>query len=252
MTPGVLTGAINPTAAPLQYIDESGKLVGLDVEFGDAIAEHLCLTMKFQATEFATMIPGLRSGRYDMIDTFMYYTPERAGQVHMIPYGAATLAIIVPTAASGGESLAAFSGLRFGTQLGSTDDANARAASQALVDAGKPPITVQTFANYSDLLQALSAGQLDGAFIGTEQAFYYQSKGAKFFRIAASGLTPHAEALAFADPAVADHVAAALNAMAADGSYAKLFGAYHHCVLPPPYKVTTGVIPAPVCPAPLN
>ena len=248
VSPGVLTGAINPTAAPLQYIDESGKLVGLDPEFGDLIAARLCLKMEFIKTEFATMIPGLRAGRFDMIDTFMYYTPERAAQVHMIPYAAATIAIIAPAAATSAASLEDFAGKRFGTQLGSTDDLNARAASKAMVDAGKPAINIQTFPNYSDLLQALSAGQLDGAFLGTEQAFYYLGKGAKFFRIAATGLYPHAEALAFNDPVLADRVAAALNAMAADGTYDKLFAAYHHCTLPPPYKVTTGPIALPVCP----
>jgi ABC-type amino acid transport substrate-binding protein len=179
---GALLAATNPTAAPMQYVDETGKLVGLDIDFGVLIAERLCLKIEWMKTEFAAMIPGLKGGRFDMIDTFMYYTPERAATVHMIPYGAATLAIIVPQSDTASiTSLGYFSGKRFGTQLGSTDDKVARAESDELVRAGKAAIDIRTFPNYSDLLGALTAGQLDGAFIGTEQAYFYRDKGQKFF-----------------------------------------------------------------------
>ena len=248
VTPGTILAATNPTSAPLQYVDEQGRIVGMDMELGDAIAARLCLKMQYVATEFATMIPGLKGGRYDMLDTFMYYTPERAEQVHMIPYGAATLSIVVPAGAKGGDTLADFSGKRFGAQLGSTDLVNATAASRALVAAGKPAIDLRSFPNYADLLQALSAGQLDGVFLSTDGAFYYRSKGVSFFRIAASGLFPHAETIAFADPVLAEKVAAALDAMKADGSYGRILGAYHHCELPGPFRVTTGPIPTPSCP----
>jgi polar amino acid transport system substrate-binding protein len=248
MQAGVLTTAINPTVAPIQYIDDNGKLAGLDVEFGDMIAARLCLKMNFVSTQFATMIPGLKEGRFDMIDTFMYYTPERAAQVIMIPYGAATLAIVVPAANKDTiKDITYFSGKRFAVQLGSIDEKNARAASAALVAAGKQPIDVRSFPNYSDVLQTLEAGQVDGGFVGTEQAFYYRKKHMNFFRVATAGLYPHAEALAFKDHALAARVADVLNAMKADGSFDKLFGSYHHCTLPPPYKITTGPIPTPTC-----
>lgn len=245
---GTLTGAINPTVAPIQYVDENGKLLGLDVELGDMIAKRLCLKMNFVSTEFATMIPGLKEGRFDMIDTFMYYTPERAAQVHMIPYGAATLAILVPAGNKDPiTSIDYFSGKRLAVQLGSVDEKNARDESAALQTAGKSAIDVRTFPNYSDVLQTINAGQVDGGLIGTEQAYYYRNKGAAFFRIAATGLYPHAEALAFANQDIAQKVADTMNAMKADGSFDKLFGSYHHCTLPPPYTITRGAIPVPKC-----
>ncbi len=52
--------------------------------------------MDFQSTQFATMIPVLKEGRIDMINSFMFYTPERASQVLMVPYGASSMAIVVP------------------------------------------------------------------------------------------------------------------------------------------------------------
>lgn len=245
---GYLISAINPTVAPVQYIDESGNIVGLDPEFGDAIAERLCLKQELHSTQFATMIPLAKEGRVDMINTFMFYTPERASQVFMIPYGASTLAILVQKKnkddIKGPEY---FSGKRFGTELGTVDYQAAKAASEELVKAGKPAIDVHTFDTYADVLQALAAGQVDGVFVGTEQALYYRNKGTDFFRIALSGIQPNVEALAFGNLEVANAVAKAMNDMKADGSLEKLFNKYGHCFLPGPYKVTTGPIPPPVC-----
>ena len=246
---GMLIAAINPTVAPIQYIDDDGNIIGLDVDLGNAIAARLCLKMEFQSTQFATMIPILKEGRIDLIDSFMFYTPERASQVLMVPYGASTMAIVVPKkntdAITGPEY---FSGKSFAVELGTVDLKDAQAASEALQKAGKPPIDIHTFGTYADVLQALAAGQMDGAFIGTEQAFWYRKKGQDFFRIALTGYDPHAEALAFKDPELADAVVKVMNELHADGTFDKIFKPYGHCLLPGPYKVTTGPIPPPDCP----
>jgi hypothetical protein len=39
-----------------------------------------------------------------------------------------------------------------------------------------------------------------------------------------------------------------MNEMRADGTFEKIFKPYGHCLLPGPYKVTTGPIPPPNCP----
>jgi hypothetical protein len=38
--------------------------------------------------------------------------------------------------------------------------------------------------------------------------------------------------------------------MHADGSLQKMFDAYKHCLLKPPYKITSGPQPTPNCPEP--
>lgn len=245
---GTLIAAINPTVAPIQYVDDDGNIIGLDPDLGKAIAERLCLAMVFESVQFATMIPGLQDGRFDMINSFMFYTPERAAQVLMIPYGASTLAIVVGKDNKDDvKGMEYFSGKKFAVELGTVDANDAKKASDDLVAAGKPPIDIQAFKTYADVLQTLAAGQVDGAFIGTEQAFYYQNKGQNFFRIAVSGLDPHAEALAFKDKELAEKVAAVMTEMKADGSFDKLFEPYHHCTLPGPYKIVTGPLPPPDC-----
>ncbi len=68
---GLLIAAINPTVPPLQYINDDGDIAGLDVELGNAIAARLCLTIQWQSTLFATMIPLLKENRIDMIDSLL-------------------------------------------------------------------------------------------------------------------------------------------------------------------------------------
>jgi polar amino acid transport system substrate-binding protein len=248
MRKGSLIAAINPTVAPIQYVNDDGEIIGLDPDLGNAIAERLCLKMVFESVQFATMIPGLQDGRFDMINSFMFYTPERASQVIMIPYGASTLAAVVGKDNKDDiKDLSYFSGKKFAVELGTVDANDAKAANDVLVAAGKPGIDVQAFKTYAEVLQTLSAGQVDGAFIGTEQAYYYLKQGQSFFRIAFSGFDPHAEALAFKDQALAEKVAGVMNEMKADGSFDKLFASYHHCTLPGPYKIVTGPLPAPQC-----
>jgi polar amino acid transport system substrate-binding protein len=195
----------------------------------------------------------VKEGRVDLVDSFMFYTPERASQVLMIPYGAGTMAIVVDkTNKDEVKGPEYFSGKKIGVELGTVDLQDAKAASEALEKAGKPTIDIHTFSTYADVLQALHAGQVDGAFIGTEEAFYYKNKGMDFFRIALTGYDPHAEALAFKEPVLADAVAHVLNDMKADGTLAKIFAPYGHCLLPGPYKVENGALPAPVCPPQTN
>ena len=245
---GVISAAINPTVAPIQYINDSGNIVGLDPDFGNLVGQRLCLKVEFLRTQFATMIPGLKDGRFDMVDSFMFYTPERAAQVMMIPYGATTLTIVVGK--DNKDQIAGldyFSGKKFAVELGTVDAKDAKQASDVLAKAGKAPIDVHTFTTYADVLQALAAGQVDGAFINTDQAFYYRKQGRNLFRIAVTGLDPHREALAFANAELAQAVAQTLNAIKADGSFDKLFASYHHCALPGPFKVETGPLPPPKC-----
>jgi polar amino acid transport system substrate-binding protein len=238
---GSLIASINPTVPPIQYVDDQGNIIGLDPDLGQLIAKRLCLKLELVSIQFATMIPGVQDGRFDMIDSFMFYTPARASQVLMIPYGASTIAIVVPKGKGKVIGPQDFSGKKFAVELGTVDAGDADTASKALVAAGKPPIEIHTFNTYADVLQALKAGQVDGAFIGTEEAFYYQKQpGASFFDIALTGYDPHAEALAFKDQSVAQAVADAMNAAKADGSLDKLFNSYHHCSLPGPYKIMTG------------
>lgn len=74
---GEITIGLEGTWAPWGYHDESGKLVGYDVEVGEKIAEKLGLKANFVEGEWAGLLAGLEAGRYDMMINGMDVDEER-------------------------------------------------------------------------------------------------------------------------------------------------------------------------------
>lgn len=78
MEAGKLLLSINPTNPPQQYIDADGKLRGLNVELADEIAKRICLPVDLVRMDFPGMIPAVKAGRLDGLDTGMFFKIGRA------------------------------------------------------------------------------------------------------------------------------------------------------------------------------
>ncbi|MBR6429018.1 MAG: amino acid ABC transporter substrate-binding protein [Clostridia bacterium] len=74
---GKLTIAMEGTWAPWTYHDESGELVGFDVEVGKAIAERLGVEAEFIEGEWDGLFAGMDSRRYDLVINGVDITDER-------------------------------------------------------------------------------------------------------------------------------------------------------------------------------
>ena len=85
VAPGKLQVSINPTLPPQQFVDEKGELQGLNVELMKEIAKRLCLTLEFIRMDFPPMVPALTAGRFDGIDTGMFWTEERSKIAYTVP-----------------------------------------------------------------------------------------------------------------------------------------------------------------------
>jgi polar amino acid transport system substrate-binding protein len=68
---------------PYGYLDTaSGRVTGEAPEVARVVLERLGVRrIEVVATEFRSLIPGLRAGRFDVIAAGMYVTPARCGQV---------------------------------------------------------------------------------------------------------------------------------------------------------------------------
>src|ERR1700676_1004857 len=77
ITPGSLVMSTNPTLPPLQFVDSTGALKGMRIELGTEIAKRLCLKPDYVKIDFDAMVPGLQGGRWDMINTGIFFTPAR-------------------------------------------------------------------------------------------------------------------------------------------------------------------------------
>jgi len=75
---GYITVAMEGVWAPWTYHDESGALVGFDVEVAKAVADKLGVEVKYEEGEWDGLLAGVESGRYDIMVNGVGYTEERA------------------------------------------------------------------------------------------------------------------------------------------------------------------------------
>jgi len=225
-TPGELTMSTNATLPPMQYVDASGNLVGMNVDLGNEIARRLCLKARYVNVQFEAQIPGLRNRRWDMIDTGLYFTTDRARVMQLIPYSVGALAVITNSGNPHGlKSLKDLSGAVVGVELGGIEERRAREISADLTKSGSKPSDIRVFNSYSDAFQALAASQIDAVLAGSAIGNYYAKRG-QFAVPLGQVMAPAPAALATSDPAIAAAVVEALASMAADGTYQRIINQY--------------------------
>jgi len=214
--------SINPTLPPQQFVDDKGELQGLNVDLAKEIAKRICIEPVFLRMDFPPMIPGLRGGRFDTINTGLFWTEERSKMLYLVPY--AQQAISIYTDPSSSLKLTSFedlAGRTVGVEAATYTERKAREFSAEMEKKGLKPIEFRTFATVTATSAALRAGQLEAALNINETANALAEKGiAKIWvrDLAGTDIT-----FAFRDKLLAQAAADALNAIRADGTYDKLF-----------------------------
>lgn len=222
---GTLVMSVNPTLPPVQYVDQSGALKGMRVELGEEIARRLCLKAEYVRIEFSAMIPGLQAGRWDMINTGIFYTEERAKLMQMLQYEDQAISISTVKGNPGKIGrIDDLSGKALGVEIGGFEERKARELDKQLTDRGMKGMNIRTFENFAMAFQALRAGQVEMTMSIDATGAEYQKRG-EFDRVL-SGLFPTPVALALRNKPLAETVAQVVNDMRADGSFQKLFAAY--------------------------
>lgn len=234
--PGTLVMSTNPTLPPMQYVDSSGVLKGMRITLGEEIAKRLCLTPEYVKIEFSAMVPGLQAGRWDMINTGIFWTEARAKLMQMIQYEAQALSISVtkgnPLKITKPEDLA---GRTVGVEIGGFEESKLKELNTSLQAKGLKAINVRTFDNFATAYQTLRAGQTEASVSIDPTAAEYAKRGE--FDRAISGLFPTPIALAVKSPVLAAAIVSVFNDMQKDGSYAKLMADYGLLANKDPIKI---------------
>jgi polar amino acid transport system substrate-binding protein len=221
VAPPKLQMSINPTLPPQQFVDAKGELQGLNVELMKEIAKRLCVPLEFLRMDFPPMIPALTAGRFDGIDTGMFWTEERSKIAYTVPYAQQTISIVVGKGKPKIASVAAAGGQKAGVEVNSYQERWLRGADKEATAKGAKPLEILTFTTASDVIAALRAGQIESAFLIDQTAKEIERRGV--VEITATGLGGAPTTMMFRNKTVAAKVAATLTAMKADGTYDKLF-----------------------------
>jgi polar amino acid transport system substrate-binding protein len=236
---GTIVMATNATLPPMQYIDANGNVIGMRIELGNDIAAKLCLKPEWVNVTFDAMIPGVQSGRWDMINTGMFYTVARAQVVKLVPYEVQGVAISV---AKGNpkniHTTDDLSGKVIAVEAPGYEYDTLTGINTQLKSSGKAPMDIRTFNTTAEAYQALQAGQVQGVAIVGAVVTYYSQQGQ--FSTAISNMNPAPLAFGFDNIAVANAVADALTQLKNDGTLDALFKKYSATLYAGPYKVQTG------------
>jgi polar amino acid transport system substrate-binding protein len=225
LRPGRLVVATNATLPPVQFIDEKGNLQGLRIELGNEIAKRLGLEINWVNVQFEAHIPGLQGGRWDLIITGLFFTPERAKLMYLIPYEVQAISLSVPKGNPKRlTQLPELAGRPVAVEVGGYEERQIRRISDEQAKAGAKPIDLRTFNTFADAYQALRAGQVDAVVSVDAVAKFYQDRGE--FERALSGIAGSPATIAAKSRPLAEAVLRALNDMKADGFYDALFERY--------------------------
>jgi polar amino acid transport system substrate-binding protein len=182
---GTLTVATDSTYAPDEFKDASGKVVGMDVDLGNAILAKLGLKADWQSAGFDDIIGGITADKYDLSLSSFTDNLEREKQVDLVHYFTAGEAVAVATGNPSkiGTTAADLCGFKVAVQTGTTEaDEIKNVINPACKKAGKKlvPNNGDQFDAQTDANTALVSGR-DQAMMADSEVVDYaikQSNGA--------------------------------------------------------------------------
>ena len=214
-----LTIGIDDKFAPMGFRDEKNEIVGFDIDYARAAAEHMGYEVVFQPIDWKTKESELNSGRIDLIWNGYTITDERKEKVLFTKPYLKNSQVVVTLADSEIAKLADLAGKIVGLQsLSSAADA---------LDANEIKSQIKSVTEYADNVMALSdlkIGRTDAVVIDEVVARYYMSKEEGTFKILDESLAPEEYGIGVkkGNEALLNELQAALDKMNEDGSAAKI------------------------------
>lgn len=242
VTAGKLQLAINPTLPPQQFVDEKGELQGLNVELGRALGAKLCLATEFIRMDFPAMVPALRGGRFDAIDTGMFWTEERSKLMFMVPYAQQAIGVFaMETTTLALKTFEDLAGHVAAIEIGTYQERKAKEANAEMVAKGMKPVELRTFTTATDATAALRAGQVEVVVIVEEAARAIAKQ--RGMKLLLTGFGGSDITFAFRSKAAAEAAAEAFTALRKEGVYDQLFDKFGLTRLPGPVFAIRGTGP---------
>lgn len=222
---GPLIVGTDPTHPPHDFLDENGELVGWENEFILEVAKELGREVEYKSASFDALIPGLTSGRYDLVFANMGVTAERLEVLDMVTAFAGGQAFLVH-AGSGLElpTLDELCGHSVGVTRGSTQADLAAEQSQKCTEDGKEPVEIKFYQTGDQIILAVESKRVDTYWTAGPIAQYYASQPKSV--LAVGGEVPGTRGISAIalpkDSELTDDVHGAVQSLIDDGTYMEI------------------------------
>lgn len=240
--PGVLTVGTLSDAPPSICIDAKGQFTGFDNELLRAVAERIGLRVNFVGTDFSGLLAQVASRRFDVGSSSITTTDARRKTVGFTNgYDFGYFSLVVPT----GSPIKGFSQLAKGQRIGVVQGTVQEAY---VVDTlHLDPVK---FPDYNTVYASLKTGQIDAWVAPSQQAVGTVQAGdpATIVENTFSLDNFVAWAVAKENKPLIDALNAGLDAVIADGTWARLYSDWVPRALPPGWKPGSKAAPAPQLP----
>lgn len=165
---GKMVVAVDPTFAPFEYTDASGKIVGYTPALMEAVGKKLGVSIEYQKLAFNGIIPGLLAGSFDAEGSTLNVTAERAKRVlYTVPF-AKTVNLVMTRADDSRiplpATIASLSGLTGVAKAGTAAEKILKDFNGELKTLGLKPLKVMSLDTVEQTIAALNAKRADFVF----------------------------------------------------------------------------------------
>jgi polar amino acid transport system substrate-binding protein len=222
---GTLTVASDASYAPNEFFAPDGHtIIGMDVDLIKALGGLMGVKVNVQNAVFATIIPGMSAGKYDIGISSMTDDKVREKTVDFVDYFSAGESFF--TKASGGTTISSLSDLcghTVAVEKGTTEQTDATTQGTKCKSAGKPGVTVLVFPDQNGANLALSSGRAQLGFADSPVAAYAVKKSNGQFKVIGAPYATAPYGIAIPKGSGLDKpLLAALKVLMKNGQYTKI------------------------------
>ena len=221
---------VDPTFAPFESKDIDGKVIGFDVDLGNAICKKLEAKCVWVENNFDGIIPALKARKFDAILSGMYVTDKRKEQIDFTNklYNGPVFLVARKNSLAAAD-VAHLKGKTIGVEQGSAQETYVNKYWR------NEGVNVVAYQGADRVIQDLESGRIDGAVLSgvmAEYSFLKKSQGKEFAFVggalkddelfgagAAIGLRKD-------DAKLREAINGAIAEILADGTYKKLASQY--------------------------
>ncbi len=226
---GEITAASNAAYPPFAFVDSNNQAVGIEPDLLRAIAQKLGVKAALTPIEFVGIMPALQAGRFDIGLGGFFDTAARRQVVTFVDYMYAVDGLITRPGNPDHISVNDLCGKTISGSETSAEVVNLNALSKRCTDAGKPAIDVVVLKGTPAQIVAVKSGRVMAANVTKAVVVYMASHpGAGVEDV--PGLVLNADGqkqldgimLRKDEPDLANAIEAGMNALIADGTFARI------------------------------